>query len=47
VAGRNKITDFEQIVALETQYIRSWSLLGDIAVLFRTVGVVLWMRGAH
>jgi exopolysaccharide biosynthesis polyprenyl glycosylphosphotransferase len=47
VAGRNQITDFEQIVALETQYIRSWSVLGDIAILFRTVGVVLWMRGAH
>ncbi len=47
VAGRNKITDFEQIVALETQYIRTWSLLGDISILFRTVGVVLWMRGAH
>jgi exopolysaccharide biosynthesis polyprenyl glycosylphosphotransferase len=47
VAGRNQITDFEQVVALETQYIRTWSLLGDIAILFRTVGVVLWMRGAH
>ncbi len=47
VAGRNQITDFEQIVALETQYIRTWSLLGDIGILFRTVGVVLWMRGAH
>ena len=47
VGGRNQITDFEQVVALETQYIRSWSLLGDIAILFRTVGVVFWMRGAH
>ena len=33
VAGRNQITDFEQIVAIETQYIRSWSLLGDIGSL--------------
>jgi exopolysaccharide biosynthesis polyprenyl glycosylphosphotransferase len=47
VAGRNQITDFEKIVALETHYIRTWSLLGDIAILLRTVGVVLWMRGAH
>jgi len=46
VAGRNVITDFEQIVALETRYIRDWSLLGDIGILFRTVFVVLRMRGA-
>src|SRR5205085_10132554 len=32
VSGRNQITDFEQIVALETEYIRTWSLLGDIGV---------------
>lgn len=46
VAGRNQITDFEQIVALETRYIRDWSLLGDIGMLFRTAVVVLRMRGA-
>lgn len=47
VGGRNQITDFEQIVALETRYIREWSLLADIVLLFRTIGVVLRMRGAH
>jgi lipopolysaccharide/colanic/teichoic acid biosynthesis glycosyltransferase len=47
VNGRNKVTDFEQIVALETAYIREWSLLSDIGILLRTVGVVLQMRGAH
>jgi lipopolysaccharide/colanic/teichoic acid biosynthesis glycosyltransferase len=47
VGGRNRITDFEQIVALETRYIRDWSLLADIVLLCRTVGAVLWMRGAH
>jgi lipopolysaccharide/colanic/teichoic acid biosynthesis glycosyltransferase len=47
VAGRNKITDFEQIVALETRYIRDWSLFADIILLCRTVGVVIQMRGAH
>jgi len=46
VAGRNKITDFEQIVALETRYIRDWSLLGDVWMLCRTAGVVLRMKGA-
>jgi len=46
VAGRNRITDFEQIVALETRYIRDWSLLGDIWMLCRTAFVVLRMQGA-
>ena len=47
VAGRNRITDFEQIVLLETRYIRDWTLLTDVVMLCRTVGVVLRMRGAH
>jgi exopolysaccharide biosynthesis polyprenyl glycosylphosphotransferase len=47
VAGRNRITDFEKVVALETRYIRDWSLVGDIWILFRTARVVFTMRGAH
>src|SRR5438552_14412105 len=46
VAGRNQVTDFEQVVALETHYIREWSLLTDLAVMLRTVVVVFTMRGA-
>jgi exopolysaccharide biosynthesis polyprenyl glycosylphosphotransferase len=46
VAGRNQITDFETVVALETQYIREWSLLGDVGILLKTFAVVLRMRGA-
>jgi len=47
VAGRNQVTDFEKVVALETQYIREWSILTDVAVLARTAWVVVGMRGAH
>jgi exopolysaccharide biosynthesis polyprenyl glycosylphosphotransferase len=47
VNGRNQVTDFEQVIALETRYIREWSLLSDIGILFRTVWVVAQMRGAH
>jgi lipopolysaccharide/colanic/teichoic acid biosynthesis glycosyltransferase len=47
VNGRNQITDFEQVIALETRYIREWSLLSDVAILLRTVWVVAQMRGAH
>ena len=46
VAGRNEIHDFEQVMVLETKYIREWSLLTDIGILFQTVRVVFRMRGA-
>ncbi len=47
VGGRNRVTDFEEVVALESEYIRNWSLLRDLAILVRTVPAVLRMRGAH
>jgi lipopolysaccharide/colanic/teichoic acid biosynthesis glycosyltransferase len=46
LAGRNQITDFEPVIALETGYIREWSLLSDIRILFETVSAVLRMQGA-
>ena len=46
INGRNEVNDFEKVVALETRYIREWSLLGDIGILLKTVSVVLQMRGA-
>ncbi len=45
--GRNEITDFEQVVRLESAYIREWTLWKDLQILARTVPVVLKMRGAH
>lgn len=47
VAGRNAITDFEEVVALESAYIRDWSLLDDFVLMLRTVPAVLRMRGAY
>ncbi|MGH7712878.1 MAG: sugar transferase, partial [Gemmatimonadaceae bacterium] len=47
VAGRNEVTDFERVVTLETEYIRSWSILKDLVILLRTIPAVLEMRGAH
>ena len=47
VQGRNEVTDFERVVALETNYVRQWSLLSDLDILVRTVWVVAKMRGAH
>jgi exopolysaccharide biosynthesis polyprenyl glycosylphosphotransferase len=47
VNGRNRITDFEDVVRLERSYIRNWTLWKDFAILLRTVPVVLKMDGAH
>jgi len=47
VGGRNRVTDFENVVAMETTYIREWSLLSDLSILLRTIPAVLRMRGAH
>jgi exopolysaccharide biosynthesis polyprenyl glycosylphosphotransferase len=47
VSGRNQITDFEQVVALEVEYLRAWSFWRDVEILARTVPAVLIGRGAY
>jgi lipopolysaccharide/colanic/teichoic acid biosynthesis glycosyltransferase len=47
VNGRNKLTDFEEVIRLEREYINNWSVVTDIAILLKTVPVVLKMDGAH
>jgi exopolysaccharide biosynthesis polyprenyl glycosylphosphotransferase len=46
VSGRSDIKDFEEIVALDTQYISNWTLGMDLRILLRTVGVVLTGKGS-
>lgn len=46
VSGRSDITDFEEIVALDTQYISEWSLSMDLKILLRTFQVVLSGEGS-
>ena len=46
VSGRSQITDFEEVVKLDTQYIANWSIGQDIKILLKTVGVVIKGRGA-
>lgn len=41
VSGRSDITDFEEIVNMDVDYIDNWSLKRDIEILFKTVQVVL------
>jgi lipopolysaccharide/colanic/teichoic acid biosynthesis glycosyltransferase len=47
VNGRNNVRDFEKVVALESEYIRDWSLGTDLAILVHTIPAVLDKRGAH
>lgn len=46
VSGRSNITDFEQVVALDTKYITEWSMGLDFRILFKTVMVVLGKEGS-
>lgn len=46
VNGRNLITDFEEVIRLETDYIREWSIWKDLGLLLKTIPAVLYMRGA-
>lgn len=47
VSGRSNIQDFEEVVRLDCKYIDEWSPLLDIKILFKTVGVVLFHKGAE
>ena len=46
VSGRSEITDFEEVVKLDTKYITNWSFALDIWILLKTVWIVLTGRGA-
>lgn len=46
VSGRSSITDFEEVVKLDRQYINQWSLGLDVRILLKTIGVVLDGDGA-
>ncbi len=46
VSGRNELPWAERL-ALDAQYVRECSLSMDIAIIFRTVGVVLSSRGIY
>ena len=46
VSGRSDITDFEEVVRLDSEYIRNWSVWEDIKIIFLTFKVVLKKSGA-
>ena len=46
VSGRSDITDFEEVVKLDTQYIYDWSPGLDLRILLKTFGAVFKKNGA-
>ena len=46
VSGRSDITDFEEIVRLDVEYINNWSVSLDIKILIKTVLAVFAESGA-
>ncbi len=47
VSGRSDITDFEDVVKLDLDYIDNWSLGMDIKIILKTIGVVIFGRGSR
>ena len=47
ISGRSEITDFNEVVKLDRQYIENWSLKLDLIILLKTVWVVLTRKGAE
>ena len=43
VSGRSDITDFEEVVRLDKEYITNWNIGLDIKILFKTILVVSYV----
>jgi len=46
VSGRSNITDFEEVVKLDRQYIQNWTMGLDFKIMLQTVKVVLGKEGS-
>ena len=46
VSGRSNITDFEEVVRLDTQYINEWSVKNDLRIIFQTAISIMKKDGA-
>lgn len=47
INGRSSVSDFEEVVALDISYQRKWSILYDILVVIKTLGVIFNRSGAY
>jgi len=47
ISGRSDITDFEEVVRLDNQYIQNWTIWSDIVILVKTLVVVITGKGSR
>ena len=47
IRGRNEVSDFEEWVKMDLEYIDNWSLWLDLKILFKTILVVITAKGAY
>lgn len=47
VSGRSDITDFDEIVKLDNEYIQNWTIGLDIKIMLKTFAAVLKRQGSH
>jgi lipopolysaccharide/colanic/teichoic acid biosynthesis glycosyltransferase len=47
VKGRSSVTDFEEVVRLDREYIERWNVLLDLGILLLTFPAVVRRRGAY
>ena len=47
ISGRSDMTDFEEIVKLDSEYIQNWNIGKDIKIILITVWVVLTRKGSQ
>lgn len=45
-SGRSDITDFEEVVRMDKDYIEHWSLLTDVKIILKTIAVIFTHDGA-
>ena len=46
IGGRSKIKFFDEVIKLEYEYVKNWSLLKDFEILFKTIPVILFGKNA-
>ena len=45
-SGRSEITDFEDVIKLDLEYINTWTIAGDVRLILKTVGEIFKPKGA-
>jgi len=46
ISGRNDVS-YESRIAFDTQYVQNWSLIGDFAIIVKTIPAVCMARGSY